>query len=186
MNDELENLYQDLLEQQNKERTKLPPVAQWNPPFSGEIDILIGANGVWYHEGSAITRAPLVKLFSGILKREQDDYFLVTPAEKWRIQVEDAPFYVIDMEVAYREGHQALFFSTLTGDRVLADVDHPIRVQMDSETGEPRPYVLVRDGMEGLIGRAVYYRMAELVEEKQENGKTLIGVSSMSSFFPVT
>lgn len=185
MDGKLDNLYRDLLEQQNKEQAQLPPVAEWNPPLSGDIDIRIAADCAWYHEGSAITRAPLVKLFSRILKREQDDYFLVTPVEKWRIQVEDAPFFVTGLEVAHREGLQALFFSTSTDDQVLADAEHPIRVQLDAQSGEPRPYIMVRDGMEGLISRPVYYRLAELVEEREEQGNMVIGVSSMSSFFPV-
>lgn len=186
MADKLDSLYQELLEQQEKEQVRLPPVARWNPPLRGEIDIRIAADGVWYHEGGAITRAPLVKLFSSILKREQDEYFLVTPVEKWRIQVDDAPFFVTALDVAQRDGQQALFFSTSTEDRVLADAEHPLRVELDAQTGEPRPYIMIRDGMDGLISRPVYYRMAELLEERQRHGKTVLGLSSMSCFFPVS
>lgn len=185
MEDKLDSLYRDLLEQQDKEQARLPPVARWSPPLSGDIDIRIAADGVWYHEGAVITRAPLVKLFSSILKREQDDYFLVTPVEKWRIQVDDAPFFVTAMEVARRDGQQALFFSTSTDDRVLADAEHPLRIDLNPQTGEPRPYIMVRDAMEGLISRPVYYRMAELLEESRQHGKTVLGLSSMSCFFPV-
>lgn len=144
----------------------LPPVESWNPPLSGDIDIVITRDGVWHHEGSPIKRQPLVKLFSSILKREGDDYFLVTPVEKWRMQVEDVPFLVVAMECSSDgvNGEQVLSFTTNVNDRVCVGPDNPIRVEVNPETGEPSPYVLIRRSLEGRISRSVYYRLAELAK----------------------
>ncbi len=161
----------------------LPPVEKWNPPLSGDIDIRITRQGVWFHEGGEIKRQPLVKLFSSILKRENDDYFLVTPEEKWRITVDDAPFFFTHLQVERKGGKQALVFSSTTDDRVIADSAHPIRVVVDAKTGEPSPYLFVRGGMEGLLNRSVYYQLADISETRQVDGQEVCGVNSMDSFF---
>lgn len=163
----------------------LPPVEKWNPPLLGDIDIRITRQGTWFHEGGEIKRQPLVKLFSSILKRENDDYFLVTPQEKWRITVEDSPFFFTQLQVERKGDRQALVFNSFTDDRVIADSEHPIRVVVDAESGEPSPYLLVRGGMEGLLSRSVYYQLADVSEMRQVDGKEVIGVSSMESFFPL-
>ncbi len=160
-----------------------PPVEKWNPPLLGDIDIRITRQGVWFHEGGEIKRQPLVKLFSSILKRENDDYFLVTPQEKWRIEVEDAPFFFTQLQVERQGDAQALVFSSTTDDRVIADAAHPLRVVVDAESGEPSPYVLLRGGMEGLLSRSVYYQLADISEARQVEGKEVLGVSSMGCFF---
>lgn len=157
----------------------LPPVEKWDPPLSGDIDIVINSRGEWWHEGDPIRRESLVKLFASILKKEGDDYFLVTPVEKWRIQVEDAPLLVTDMEVLREDGQQALLFKTHTGDAVLAGREHPLRVV--TEHGEPSPYLMVRGGMEGRLHRNVFYRLAEIAE--QHEGRH--GVYSLGEFFPL-
>lgn len=137
-----------------------PPVASWHPEHVGEIDIRIAADGTWFHEGRPIKRQPLVNLFAQILRREADRYYLVTPVEKLAIRVEDAPFIAVDFEVSQRGGgDQSLVFQTNVGDIVPLDADHPLRV---SSTGEPRPYVHVRDDLDALISRPAYYRLAEL------------------------
>ena len=163
----------------------LPPVEKWNPPLLGDIDIRITRQGTWFHEGDEIKRQPLVKLFSSILKRENDDYFLVTPEEKWRIAVDDAPFFLIDLQVERKGERQALVFSSTTDDRIIADAAHPLRVSVDAESGEPSPYLLVRGGMEGLLSRSVYYQLADMSEMRQMDGKEEAGVSSMDCFFPL-
>lgn len=139
-----------------------PPLAQWNPPLSGDIDIRIARDGSWYHEGSPFRREALVRLFSTILRREGDEYFLVTPVEKWRIRVEDAPFIAVDCEVVGSDRQQQLVFITNVDDRVACDAQHPLRVVVDPASGEPSPYVLVRDGLEARLARSVYYRLAAL------------------------
>lgn len=145
-----------------------PPVHLWNPPLSGDIDIRIARDGTWYHEGTRFERAALVRLFASILKREGDEYFLVTPVEKWRLRVEDAPFVAIDCEVLGAGDQQQLVFMTNAGERVLADGQHPLRVAIDPVTGEPSPYVLVRDGLDARIVRSVFYRLLDLASLGEE------------------
>ncbi len=144
----------------------------------------IARDGTWYHLGEPIRRAPLVKLFAGLLKREGDHYYLVTPEEKWRIQVEDAPFFVIDVDVYRRHDQQALVFTTLTGDRVVAGAENPLRVASGPVSGEPAPYLHVRGGMEGRLARAVFYRLAALAEEHPRQAG-LYGVISLGLFWPL-
>ncbi len=135
----------------------LPPVHLWNPPSCGEIDIRIRKDGTWFHEGTPIGRPGLVRLFSTVLRRDPDGYYLVTPAEKLAITVEDAPFTAIGLE----QGIGVLSFVTNVGDIVEAGPDNAIRVAA-GEGGEPRPYVHVRAGLEALILRPVFYELVEL------------------------
>ena len=160
----------------------LPPVHLWNPAHSGEIDIVITADGRWVHEGATINRAPLVRLFSTVLRRDPDGYWLVTPVEKMKITVEDAPFIATALDAgADAEGRPVLRFATNVGDEVEAGPDHLIRVEIDPATDEPRPYLHVRRGLEALISRPVFY---ELVEMAQERDGTL-GVESGGTWFPI-
>ncbi len=138
----------------------IPPVEKWNPPVTGDIDIRIAADGTWYHEGVAIRRAGLMNLFASVLWREGDQYFLVTPVEKVRIQVEDAPLLVTQVEYSGTAELQTIVFSTLTGDRFSLDAEHPLRVEYSS-TQEPRPYVRVRRNLDALIHRNVFYSLIE-------------------------
>ncbi|MFN3511636.1 MAG: DUF1285 domain-containing protein [Phenylobacterium sp.] len=153
----------------------LPPVHLWNPPHSGEIDIVIRKDGGWTHEGRPIVREALVRLFSTILRRDPDGFWLVTPVEKMKVVVEDAPFVAVRVD---REG-EALRFVTNVGDVVEAGPDNPIRVALDEATAEPRPYLHVRRGLEALIARPVFY---ELVEMAEERGRSL-GVTSNGAWF---
>ena len=136
------------------------PVHLWDPPFCGDMDLVIRRDGTWIHEGTPIGRPGMVRLFASILKREGDAFFLVTPVEKVGIRVEDAPFVAVD--VAATEA--GIAFETNVGDRVVAGPDAPIRV---AETdGEPAPYVEVRRGLEALIDRKSFYRLVEMGEER--------------------
>lgn len=180
----LDDWYHELQEGQLAERG-LPPVEKWNPLLLGDIDIRITRKGEWFHEGSEIKRQPLVKLFSSILKRENDDYFLVTPEEKWRIQVEDVPFFITQLRVEHRGKEQALVFTSATDDLVIADAEHVLRVVVDADSGEPSPYLLLRGGMEGLLSRSVYYQLADISEARTVDGVEVFGVSSMGCFFPL-
>ena len=152
----------------------LPPVHLWNPPFCGDLDMRIARDGTWFYQGTPIGRAPLVRLFSTILKREEDKYFLVTPVEKVGITVDDAPFVAIDFN---RQGED-LVFETNVGDRVVAGPDCAIRVDM-ADDGEPSPYLHVRAGLEALIDRKSFYRLVEIGEH--EGG--MFGVRSSGQFF---
>jgi hypothetical protein len=149
---------------------KLPPVSKWQPEREGRIDIRIARDGTWYHEGSPIRRDALVKLFSTVLRLDPDGYCLVTPAEKLAIEVEDAPFAAVNME-SRGDGHQReLLFTTNVDDHVVADADHPLRVE--EQGGEPRPYVMIRDGLEALLTRPVFYRLVDLAEP--ESGELVV------------
>ncbi|PZX15731.1 hypothetical protein LX81_02363 [Palleronia aestuarii] len=159
----------------------LPPVEKWDPPFCGDLDMEIRRDGTWHYLGTPIGRAGLVRLFSTILKREGDAYFLVTPVEKVGIRVEDAPFVAVDFE---RKG-EALVFETNVGDHVEAGPDHAIRVERDAETGEPSPYLHVRRNLEALIDRKSFYRLVEIGETREHEGRNWFGLSSSGSFFPI-
>ena len=155
----------------------LPPVHLWHPEHCGEIDIRIRKDGVWFHEGTPIGREALVRLFSTVLRRDPDGYHLVTPVEKMKIEVEDAPFIATRVD---RDG-EALRFLTNVGDEVEASADNPIRVEMDPVTGEPRPYVHVRRGLEALIARPVFYELVEMAVEHDG----VMGVESNGAWFAV-
>lgn len=152
---------------------KLPPVDQWHPEHCGDIDIRIARDGTWYHEGSAIRRQRLVALFSTVLRRDPDgEFYLVTPVEKLRIQVDDAPFLATGLDAAGDGNEQVIAFTTNVGEQVVADKEHPIRVAIDSATQEPSPYFLVRDGLEARINRPTFYHLVELCHE--ERGRLLV------------
>ena len=134
------------------------PVHLWNPPFCGDLDMEIRPDGTWFYNGTPIGRPEMVRLFSSILKREGDSFFLVTPVEKVGIRVVDAPFLAVDAE---REG-EAVVFTTNVGERIAAGPDHLIRMAGTPEV--PRPYLHVRRGLEALIDRKTFYRLAEICE----------------------
>lgn len=162
-----------------------PPVHLWNPPFCGEIDMRIRRDGVWFHDGTPIGRPGMVKLFSSILKREGDKYFLVTPVEKVGITVDDAPLIVIDVTAAGTGPHQTLTFTTLTDDVAVAGPANPIRIAFDPATGEPSPYILIRANLEALIDRKSFYRLIDLGTQSLHEGVRWFGLWSGGTFFPV-
>ena len=159
----------------------LPPVHLWDPPDCGDLDMRIARDGTWFYMGTPIGRPELVRLFSTILRKDGDRFVLVTPVEKVGITVDDAPFVAVDFEADATGADQVLTFETNVGDTVAAGPDHPIRVERDPETGEPAPYVLVRDRLEALIDRKSFYRLVEICEH--EDG--WFGVRSGGAFFPV-
>lgn len=163
---------------------KLPPVHLWDPPFCGDLDMEIRRDGTWFYEGTPIGRKPLVRLFSTILKREDDRYFLVTPVEKVGIRVEDAPFVAVDLEAAGEGERQVISFTTNVGDVVVAGPEHRIRVLRD-EADEPSPYVHVRAGLDALIDRKSFYRLVDLGEAHRVEGTDWFGVWSQGVFFPI-
>lgn len=162
-----------------------PPVHLWDPPFCGDLDMEIRRDGTWFYLGTPIGRKALVKLFSSILKKEGDKYFLVTPVEKVGIRVEDAPFVAVDFEAEGAGRDQRLIFRTNVDDEVTAGPEHPIRVVRDPKTGEPSPYVHVRAGLEALIDRKSFYRLVELGAHEAHEGESWFGLWSGGRFFPV-
>ena len=170
---------------QKAQKGGLPPVHLWNPPFCGDLDMRIARDGTWFYLGTPIGRPELVRLFSTILRRDGDAYFLVTPVEKVGIIVDDAPFVAVDFEVEHQEGGQCLVFQTNVGDRVGAGPEAPIRVERDAQTGEPSPYVLVRANLEALIDRKSFYRLVDIGEHQDVDGTQWFGVRSNGEFFAI-
>jgi len=161
-----------------------PPVHLWNPPFCGDIDMRIARDGTWFYEGTPIGRTALVKLFASVLRRDDNDYFLVTPVEKVRIQVDDAPFLAVEMRAEGGEAAQTLHFRTNVDDWVTAGADHPLRFEPGA-SGGLKPYVHIRGQLWGLVGRAVFYDLVALGSERQIDGRGMFGVVSAGSFFPM-
>ena len=161
------------------------PVHLWNPDFCGNIDMRIARDGTWFYQGTPIGRKPMVKLFSNIIRRDGDDYFLVTPVEKVGIKVDDAPFVAIAVEVEGEGEAQLLRFTTNVEETAEAGPEHPIRVEIDPVTQEPAPYVHVRTNLEALIHRNVFYQLVELAVSREIDGQRWLGVWSGGEFFRI-
>lgn len=172
-----------LLEDAEKDEQGLPPVHQWHPEREADIDMRIDREGRWYYQGSLIERHRMVKLFSTILLREGDDYFLITPVEKLRIQVEAAPFVATDVERVSGQGADKLVFTTNVGGHVVASAKHPLRVETDPHSGEPTPFVHVRDNLEALISRNMFYRLVEWARQVEHQGTTRLMIDSDNETF---
>jgi hypothetical protein len=155
-------------------------------PSGEDFGLRIGRDGTWYYLESPIRRLPLVKLFASVLRREPDGaYWLITPVERGRVIVEDAPFIAVEMTVEGVGGDQILSFRTNLDDKVAADEDHPLRIVTDPQTGEPSPYVMIRDGLEARLARPVFYQLVDLGVEEAINGNPVYGVWSNGKFFPL-
>ena len=163
---------------------RLPPVELWDPPFCGNLDMRIAADGTWYYLKTPIGRPALVKLFASVLKREGDDYFLVTPVEKCGLQVEDAPFVAVELKVADGDAGQVLNFRTNVDDIVAVGPEHPLRFAIEEKTQGLKPYILLRGRLEALVTRALNYDLVDLALETCPPGAGL-GVWSGGVFFPL-
>lgn len=165
---------------------RLPPVERWNPPYCGDIGMRISRDGQWHYAGSPIRRATMVRLFSTILRRDEDGaFYLVTPAEKILVTVELAPFIAVAVEV--KDGH--IVFTTNVGDEVVAGDDHLIWVDNGGrvDSGGPRqgplPFVHVRGRLEALIARPVFYELVAMASTRDIDGQKMLGVDSGGVFF---
>ena len=167
------------LETAARSHAGLPPVERWNPDYCGDSEMRIASDGRWFHQGEPIRRPALVRLFSTILRKDDEGFMLVTPAEKLSIAVEDAPFMAVAMAVSGEDESQCLTFTTNVGDDVTAGPNHGLRFVPDAKSGAPVPYLHVRRGLEAKVARPVYY---QLVERAVMRGKDL-GVWSDKSFF---
>jgi hypothetical protein len=166
---------------------RLPPVDSWNPAHCGHSDMRIAADGTWFHAGTPIGRPALVKLFSTVLRREDDGRFLlVTPVEKLDIDVEDAPFLAVEVTSAGEGQQRQLAFRLMTDDLVIAGPDHPLRVE-SAPDGAPRPYLHVRgtpgQGLEARLVRSVFYELADLALTEREQSGGPLGLWSGGAFF---
>lgn len=164
----------------------LPPVDRWNPPFCGDIDMRIRTDGTWFYMGTPIGRHPLVRLFSTVLRKDEDGKtYLVTPVEKVGIQIEDAPFLAVEMAVTGTDEGQRLTFRTNVGDVAEAGPDHELRFEIAGENQELKPYLHVRGRLEALVSRPVMYDLVELGEEIDIDGRRMFAIRSAGVLFPV-
>lgn len=155
-----------------------------DPDACGHFNMRIARDGTWFYHGSPIGRKPLVQLFAKVLRRENDgSYWLVTPVERGRIDVDDAPFTAVELKVNGAGRDQRLIFRTNLDDEIVAGPAHHIRVSEDKATREPSPYIHVRDNLEALIVRPVFYQLVDLAEERMVDGARLLGVWSEGVFF---
>jgi uncharacterized protein len=166
-----------------RENKRLPPVERWNPPFCGDIDMRIGADGTWFYQKTPIGRAALVKLFASVLKREGDKYFLVTPVEKVGIVVDDAPFLAVEMNASVGNASRILQFRTNVDDWISAGPGHALRFEPQPKTGGLKPYLHIRRDLWAKVTRALFYDLVALGEERDVEGKTMFGVFSQGEFF---
>lgn len=161
------------------------PVHLWDPPFCGNIDMRIARDGTWYYQGSPIRREAMVRLFSSVLRRDGDEHFLVTPAEKLGITVEDCPFVAIAVEEDSAARPPLLRFTLNNGEQVPLDADHALRIE-EGEHGQPHPVLPVRAGLEALISRPVFYELVEHAEEQiGETGDRQLVLRSAGQSFPL-
>ncbi|MCC2095348.1 MAG: DUF1285 domain-containing protein [Hyphomicrobiales bacterium] len=170
----------------------LPPVHLWNPPHCGDIGLRIGRDGTWYYQNSPIGRMALVKLFASVLRKDPNEYVLVTPVEKITIAVEDAPFVAVEMQLrpgrqtptAQPENGQLLVFRTNVDDWVEAGPENEIRFE-PGPSGGVKPYIRVRADLWALVSRPLFYDLVELGETRKIDGAEIFGVESGGVFFGI-
>ena len=166
-------------------KKSLPPIEKWNPPFCGDIDMTISKSGKWYYMGSEIKRPAMVKLFSGILRLESDNsYYLVTPVEKVRIQVEDAPFVAVAITIEQSEGMNTVTFRTNLNDEIVLSKENPLSIEI-KKNDEPSPYITVRNNLRALISRSVFYELVDLAETIPIDGVPYLAIKSQGEIFKI-
>lgn len=161
------------------------PVHLWNPPYCGDLDIRIAADGTWYYMKSPIGRLPLVKLFSSVLKREDGRFFLVTPVEKVGIAVDDAPFAAVEMRIEGEGASRRIGFRTQVEDWIEVGPDHPLRFEKEAGTDGVKPYVHVRRDLWARVSRALFHDLASLGEIAAQGGRDWFGVYVAGVFYPM-
>jgi hypothetical protein len=162
-----------------------PPVHLWNPPFCGDLDMRIAADGTWFYLKTPIGRPGLVKLFASVLKREGDRYFLVTPVEKCGIIVDDVPFLAVELRIEHASQGRIVHFRTNVDDWVACGPGHALRFEPEHGTGGLRPYLHVRRELWARVTRALFYDLVELGEERDVAGERMFGIVSAGVFFPM-
>lgn len=167
---DLANLQASLREHQQS----MPNPENWHPQFCGDIDMCIKHDGSWWYMGTPIGRRALVKLFARVLVRQENNYFLVTPAEKVGIQVEDVPFVVTE----WQQQQGALVMTTNVGDQVIVSQSHPVVLQTDKHSSQQLPYVLVRRNLYARLHQNVFYQLVNIAREVTIDNHAQLVVSS--------
>lgn len=171
---------------QNSDGSGLPPVDKWHPEYCGDMDLIIKSDGSWWHDGSRITRAPLIKLFSTILRKDEDgETYLVTPGEKIKIKVERGHFLATRVDIEGAGQDQRVFFKTDQNETVELSAERPLRVQTDPKTLEPEPYIGVRGRLEAALTRAVFYELVDHAVERETPEGPQLGLYARGKFFPL-
>lgn len=163
----------------------VPPVELWDPPYCGDLDMRIAADGTWFYLKTPIGRPALVRLFASVLKREGDRYFLVTPVEKCGIRVDDAPFLAVELNIAGGKAGRILNFRTNVDDWIACGPQHVLRFEPETGTGGLKPYLHVRRNLWAKVKRALFFDLVELGEERDVDGTAMFGVASDGAFFPM-
>lgn len=173
------------IEQLLSDQGAQPPIERWDPPLSGDIDIVIDEQGRWFHEGGEIERLALVKLFASILRCEADcQHYLVTPVEKWRIQVEDTPLLIVDFEETVRDGRPALLLEQNLGRRQWLDAEHPLVLEVYRGLEIPRQ--LLSRGLSARLNRSTYYQLVERAREAPlADGRPGLVLESCGDVYPL-
>ncbi len=172
--------------QRNIDGDLTPQDRQMFENICGDFGIKIGFDGTWYYQGSPIGRLPLVKLFSTVLRKDAEgQYWLITPVEKGLIEVEDVPFVGVELTVEGEGRDRKLTLRTNLDDIVVVGPEHPLRVEQDADSGEPRPYVRIRDNLDARLNRPVFYQLVDLGETRQVEGETVLGVWSGGEFYRI-
>jgi len=173
------DIQQQISDADGEDSTSLPPVDKWDPDFCGNMNLVIKRSGQWWHEGTPFTRSKLIKLLASVLKKEGNDYFLVTPVEKIGIQVEDVPFLVIDAQAV----NNGIKISTQTGDSLVLSIDYP--VELREFEGNLVPYCLIRRNLWARVHQNVLYRWVDEATEVQRDGNTELHLSSNNYTFSI-
>lgn len=185
-NGQLEGGLEALLSRAKYAGSGLPPVEKWNPEFCGDLDMRIASDGLWYYMGTPIGREALVRLFSTVLRKDEDGKtYLVTPVEKIGITVDDAPFVAVEMTVHKEDDEQALTLRTNVGDVVEVGPCNPLRFEDEDVTEGVKPYVHVRGRLDALLARPLLYQLVDLGETRLIDGVLMFGVSSRGLFFGI-
>lgn len=180
------NSLQAMLSRAQQSERGLPPVDQWNPPFCGDLDMEIRADGTWFYMGTPIGRPELVRLFSSVLRKDEDGKtYLVTPVEKIGIRVVDAPFLAVEMHVTDNGDDQVLTFRMLTGDIVEAGPENPLRFELETDTNGLKPYLHMRGRLEALVARSVMYELVNIGEHVDIEGVSMFAVRSHGEIYPI-
>ncbi|MBL4726684.1 MAG: DUF1285 domain-containing protein [Rhizobiaceae bacterium] len=177
---------QSLVERGDGSKKGLPPVERWEPDFCGDLDMVIKSDGTWFYMGTPIGRQALVKLFSSVLRKDENGKtYLVTPVEKIGITVEDAHFVAVEMNVHEENGESVLTFRTSVGDIVTAGPENPMRFVIVEENDGVKPYIRVRGRLDAVLARSVMYELIALGQEIEVNGQVMFAVQSKGEIYPI-